>query len=119
MNYRTLFDTDEVTTTVAPIARHSDPITSQQSAAETEKKLGTLHQSFLCGLSRLSPHAPDGSCTANEVAAHCAELDGGMAESYRKRAKELVDAGLIEQAGERRCEITGKSAMTFRAKGQT
>ena len=105
-----LFDQSEKP---AKLSRKSDPITSQQSAAGTEKKLNTLHQSFLCCLGILN--CPS---TANEVAVQCVALDGGMSESYRKRAKELVDAELVEQAGERRCEITGKNAMTFRVRVQ-
>lgn len=107
---RKLFDESE---RPAKLSRKSDPITSQQSAAETEKKLGPLHQSFLCCLGILN--CPS---TANEVAVQCVALDGGMSESYRKRAKELVDAKCIEQYGERRCEITGKNAMTFRVRVQ-
>ena len=106
MTQLTLFDTPP------NIARKSDPQTSQQSAAETEKIIGPLHQSFLCCLGVM-----DRASTANEVAYECRKLDGGMVESYRKRAKELLDRGLIEECGERRCEITGKNCRTFRLKG--
>jgi hypothetical protein len=108
MIQKTLFDTP------AKLSRKSDPITSQKSAAETEKKLGTLHQSFLCSLAILRRNS-----TANEIAANCVGLDGGSHESYRKRAKELVRDGLIEECGERACEITGKTAMTYKLKDRT
>jgi len=102
--------------TPAKLSRRSDPITSQKSAAETEPKLGPLHRSFMACL-KLRGRAS----TANEVAGLCVKLDGGMAESYRKRAGELASKKYgfkIEQAGERPCEVTGKSAMTFRVKEQ-
>ena len=111
MNQLTLFDTP------AKLSRRSDPITSQQSAAETEKKLGPLHQAFIeCLLLRSRPS------TANEVAALCVALHGKAQETYRKRAGELASEKYgfrIEEAGERRCEVTGKNAMTFRAKERT
>jgi hypothetical protein len=101
MTQRTLFDPPP------NIARKSDPQTSQQSAAETEKKLGRYKAVFLQSLRHLK------SATANEVAQDCVLLNGGVTESYRKRAKELLTDGLIEECGERRCEITGKNCRTF------
>jgi len=108
MIQKTLFDTP------AKLSRKSDPITSQQSAAETEKQLGTLHQSFLSCLA-ISKR----SSTANEVARLCAELDGGMQETYRKRAGELASKAYgcrIVEDGERRCEVSGKKCMTYKLK---
>lgn len=99
--------------TPAKLSRRSDPITSQKSAAETEKQLGTL-QSAMLEMFRVSLWP----ATANEAAKEAASEFGGIPESYRKRARELVKQGLIEEAGERKCEVTGKSAMTFRVKEQ-
>ena len=108
MIQKTLFDTP------AKLSRKSDKLTSQKSAAETEPKLGPLHQSFLCGLGIL--YKPS---TANEVARLCVELDGGLSESYRKRPAELVHRGLIEECGERACEVTGKTATVYKLKERT
>jgi hypothetical protein len=57
--------------------------------------------------------------TANEIATECVRQYGKMAESYRKRLHELVEIGKAEECGDRACEVTGKSAMTFRATEQT
>lgn len=95
----------------AKLSRKSDPITSQKSAAETEPKLNGLQAKFLLVLKQFRR-----PMTANEVALMASEALGGMPESYRKRAGELVREKIIEECGERACEVTGKSAMTFKAK---
>lgn len=100
--------------TPAKLSRRSDPITSQQSAAETEAKLGAL-QSLMLSVIR---HSVD-PVTSNEAAKECSDEFSGRTESFRKRTGELLRMDLIEQAGERRCNITGKNAMTFRVRGQT
>lgn len=110
--YRSLFDKSEQP---AKLSRKSDPITSQQSAAETEKKLSTLQDVFVSALLKKQKHGP---ATANEVAELCVALSEGVSESYRKRAGELVRKNIIEECGERRCNITGKNAMTFRVRVQ-
>jgi hypothetical protein len=100
-----LFDTP------ANLSRKSDPITSQKSAAEIEPQLNGLQSCCMVVLGRaLSPR------TANEIAAECVRQYGKMAESYRKRLHELVEIGQAVECGDRACEVTGKSAMTFRAK---
>ena len=106
MTQLTLFDTP------AKLSRKSDPQTSQQSAAETEKKLGRLHTIIIREMGCFTRPV-----TANEIADFCSGVNGGVAESYRKRMGELLDRGLIEECGERRCEITGKNCRTFRLKG--
>jgi len=106
--------------TPARISRKSDPITSQKSAAETDKKLTKLHTGFyellkfLCDF-RKKP------VTANEVAEQCLASFPGVAnqETWRKRAGELASdeyGNLIEVVGIRKCEVTGRPARTFRAK---
>jgi hypothetical protein len=97
--------------TPAKLSRRVDPITSQQSAAETEPQLNGLQSCCMIVLGRaLSPR------TANEIAAECVKQYGKMAESYRKRLHELVALGNAIDCGERACEITGKNATTFKAK---
>jgi hypothetical protein len=76
MNQLTLFDRP------AQIARKSDPITSHQSAAETEPQLNGLQSCCMIVLGRaISPR------TANEIAAECVKRYGKMSESYRKRMR--------------------------------
>ena len=105
MSQLTLFDTP------AKLSRKSDPITSQQSAAETEPQLTGLQSCCMVVLGRaLSPR------TANEIATECVRRYGKLAESYRKRLRELVEADQAVECGDRACEVTGKSAMTFCAK---
>lgn len=105
MIQKTLFDTS------ARLSRKSDPITSQQSAVETEPQLTGLQSCCMIVLGRaVSPR------TANEIAAECVRQYGKLTESYRKRLHELVADGQAIECGERRCEVTGKAAMTFRAK---
>ena len=105
MIQKTLFDAP------AKLSRKSDPITSQQSAVETEPQLTGLQSCCMIVLGRaVSPR------TANEIAAECVRQYGRLAESYRKRLHELVADRQAIECGERRCEVTGKSAMTFRVK---
>jgi hypothetical protein len=105
MIQQTLFDPP------AKLSRRADPITSQQSAAETEPQLNGLQSCCMIVLGRaLSPR------TANEIAAECVKQYGRMAESYRKRLHELVTLNKAVECGERSCEITGKSATTFSVK---
>lgn len=91
------------------LARKTDPATSQVAAAETAKQLGHLCQVFLTALA--------GEQTASEVAwfAVVNKLHPN-AESVRKRAKELLRLGLIEERPPRRCGVTGKMATTYRRK---
>lgn len=91
----------------APISRPSDPATSQLAATEIKGRLGTLQTRLLEAVASLAQP------TANEAAAAAAEAHGGMAESYRKRMKELVREGAVVIAGERHCRITGKIAQTY------
>jgi len=95
----------------AKLSRKADPITSQKSAAETENKLGPLKHAFMWSLRKLLNPS-----TANEVAEVCVTFDGGIAESYRKRAKDLIRDGFIEEHGERACKVTGKTATVYKVK---
>ena len=91
-----------------PIARESDPETSHAGAAHVRPKLVGLRLAFVETLRSL------GRATANEVAA--AAVGAGLvlnAESLRKRARELVDLGLIRVVGSRPCSVTGCAADVF------
>jgi hypothetical protein len=108
MNQLTLgFDTP------ASISRKSDPITSQKSAAEFQKKLKGAKAACMFILNHYTY-----PLTAREIANRCVQYAGGFESSYRARPSELVKDGFVEECGERKCEVTGKSAMTFRVKEQ-
>ena len=105
---RELFDESE---RPAKLSRKSDPITSHQSAVDTEPQLTGLQSCCMVVLGRaVAPR------TANEIASECVRQYGRLSESYRKRLHELVADRQAIECGERRCEVTGKNAMTFRAK---
>lgn len=106
MTQPTLFDTDTIP------ARRSDPITSQVSAIETQQRLGKLQSRLMEAISEVNARAIDP--TANEAGSNAAGRHGGLAESYRKRATELVRSGLLVVTGERHCTVTGKLAQTYR-----
>ncbi len=95
----------------ARISRKSDPITSQKSAAKTEPQLTGLQSCCMVVLGRAIT-----ARTANEIAVECVRRYGKLAESYRKRLHELVEAGKAIECGDRVCEVTGSTAMTFRVK---
>jgi hypothetical protein len=108
MNQLTLFDTP------ARISRKSDPITSQKSAVETELRINTLQGFVLQAIKDASK-----PITANEAAHEAAKQYVANIETFRKRVRELVRLDLVVECEDRKCEVTGKSAMTFTAKGQT
>jgi hypothetical protein len=97
--------------TPAKISRKSDPITSQKSAAETERRINTFQWSVLQAIKNASK-----PITANEAAHEAAKQYVANSETFRKRVRELVRMDLVEECSDRKCEVTGKSAMTFRAK---
>ena len=90
------------------ITRKSDPQTSHQASKDIEPKLSSAQAAMRMLIDRSTiPH------TAQELAFECSRLFGGMAETYRKRAHELVLLNLAKECEARACEITGKMATTF------
>lgn len=89
------------------LSRRTDKQTSHAAADETRQKLGLLQQRCLDQLG-------DDELTAAELAQRCASAYGGMAESYRKRMKELVRAGEIVELAPRTCSVSGKSATVYK-----
>lgn len=98
---------------VPRISRRSDPITSQKSAAETERRINTFQWFVLQAIKNASK-----PITANEAAHEAAKEYVANIETFRKRVRELVRMDLVEECQDRKCEVTGKSAMTFRVKVQ-
>jgi hypothetical protein len=99
--------------TPANISRKSDPITSQKSAVETELRINTLQGFVLQAIKDASK-----PITANEAAHEAAKQYVANIETFRNRVRELVRMDLVNECSDRKCEVTGKSAMTFRAKEQ-
>jgi hypothetical protein len=93
------------------ISRRTDPVTSHEAGDEIKPKLGLLHQRCLDALGT-------DQLTAAELAQRCASAYGGMAESYRKRMKELVRAGEIVELAARTCTVSGKNATVYRRASQ-
>ena len=113
MRQKTFYDEAEPVVALASIARRSDPVTSHKAAAETETRINTL-QFFVFDAIRKATKP----LTSNEAAIEAAKQYVAAIETFRKRVRELVRLDLLEEAGERRCEITGKGAMTFKVKVQ-
>lgn len=55
------------------------------------------------------------SGTANEIARYASVENHALHESIRKRAHELVRAGLIREVGAKTCEVTGREATVYEA----
>jgi hypothetical protein len=98
--------------TPANISRRADPITSQKSAAEIEPHVNTCEGRMLAVLQKAkSP------LTAREAGSECERLNPDHeADTYRKRISKMVRDGLAIEAGERRCDVSGKTVTTYTAK---
>ena len=106
---KTLFDPP------TKLSRKADPITSQKSAAETEPHINTCEGRMLAVLRKAqSP------MTAREAGRECERLNPDHeADTYRKRISKMVQGGLAIEAGERRCDVSGKTVTTYTAKERT
>lgn len=94
------------------IAREADPATSKAAAEEVKPMLGKCQQIFVQALERMLVPA-----TASEIARVANQIDGSKnTESYRKRAKECLEAGKIVECEPRKCAVTGKKATTYKVK---
>lgn len=93
------------------LARKTDPRTSKDAVPSDSVRI-TAAQIVL----HVMLHGD--TFTANEAARTAANSSlnttGTNCESFRKRIRELVDAGRIEAIGERRCDVTGKVATVYR-----
>ncbi|AMV34387.1 hypothetical protein VN12_19840 [Pirellula sp. SH-Sr6A] len=87
-------------------ARRSDPETSHIAAEELSPRLRGLRLQFVEALTQL------GQATANEVAAFVTS-DPHLAQSIRKRAKEIERHGFIRVVGVRACKQTGSKASVY------
>jgi len=96
------------------LARKTDPQTSKKAAHEFRSSLNDKQVLMLRAITDANEIGVNP--TANEAASSAALQHGGMAETYRKRTKELLRLGLLDLRGERRCNITGSTAQTYAAK---
>lgn len=98
---------------MSQISRQSDASTSHDSAAFIAVNLAAYQHRFLDALVALGR-----PCTAVEIAASV-ESEHGARETLRKRAGEMLKAGLIREVGRRQCLVTGAMARTFVRAGWT
>ena len=92
-----------------PPVRSEDPATSQVAALHV---LETLGQRQVFALAAVREHPGK---TAAEIEAVIQCRDGRV----RKRLKELVRGGLIEELAPRVCDVTGHKATTYRVREKT
>lgn len=115
MTQKTLFDIDVSTGFYGqPLARKTDPETSQIAAVDAASKASKLHQT-IAGWLAMQPEP----LTAREIAEGCkreCRLDCEI-ETIRKRVGETVgvDFGglLVRSFPSRKCTVTGKLAECF------
>jgi len=109
MNQPNLFDTIREVQPDGKIrhrARSTDPPTSHQAANEIGSMLNALQARMLAAFAK--------PMTDNEAAAWCVTNYGEMMhETYRKRGGEI--RGRLVECGKRKCAVTGRNAMTWRA----
>lgn len=105
-------DYESTTEPDLPLFRGSDPSTSRASARAITPRLTSKRELMLLVIAEMSGSGKDP--TANEAGERCRLLHGGIAETYRKRTKELVDTGQVVVSGERSCVVTGFAAKTLR-----
>lgn len=89
-----------------PLARTTDPATSQAAADYIAAKAATLRE-------RMRKSHGETCRTSREAAEWCVEKYGGEVESYRKRTHELVRLGRIVCVGSRQCRFTGRTVSVF------
>lgn len=91
-----------------PPVRIHDPVTSRAGAAHVMGQINQRQQFALAAVCR-HPYR-----TAAEIEAAIGCRDGRV----RKRLKELVRGGFVEELAARPCEVTGHNATVYRATGQ-
>ena len=91
-----------------PLFRTSDPPESRQSASYVMPKLGCIARKTLQEHERSSV-----ALTHQEAAAKCSRKYGGIADTYRKRSRELAESGIIVSVGKRACNVTGQIVDEF------
>jgi hypothetical protein len=96
----------------APAARASDPSTSHEAVEAIRPIRSAAALAMLRAIREANALGVEP--TALEAATRCVHESGGSVETYRKRIGDL--ASCIDATGQRRCNITGKQARTFRAR---
>lgn len=88
-----------------PLSRHTDPATSHEAAAAIRPRLSALQARVLALV------IPNPDRTATELAQLAHEADP---RRVNRRLSELLRDGWVEVSGTRPCEVTGRSAQTYR-----
>lgn len=101
----------EATHAGTPLARASDPDTSHEAARDMLKNLGERHRQVMDEVYKC--YSDGTRFTALEVATGAARRAGGITDSYRRRVTELEQKGLLADAGEKRCPVSGKRVKAF------
>lgn len=105
MTHRTLFPSDRAFFEPPKLARSSDPETSKLSAEQIRPHLGRLHRVVIATLKEKGE-----PMTAKEIG-----------QDAHRRMLELVNAGMIETCGTRKCSVSGRMSQVYRitSKGVT
>ncbi|WP_423820858.1 hypothetical protein V5738_10995 [Salinisphaera sp. SPP-AMP-43] len=93
-----------------PAARASDPGTSHDAAEHVTGK-GTRHRQRLIVAQAVAAHP---GCTAKELAEYCEELDR---YDVGRRLSECKTASDVIEGDARKCNLSGRSALTWYPKG--
>lgn len=98
-----------------PLARDADPVASKRAVEAVRPKLVGLRLEAYRRAEQLCERY--GDATASEIGRlNEAAEDLSRCESLRKRVRELVVAGWLEEAGERICRKSGSKVMAFKVK---
>lgn len=99
----------------SPLARRTDPDTSQEAGREQLQHLRSDY-AFLIKVA-LRCFGPANDFTAKQLARK-ARQEGGAAEeeTYRKRIPEVAEIGFFKKTDKARCPLSGKRATRFRVK---
>jgi len=92
-------------------ARTIDKPTSHKAAGKITHRLPALRQLLVSTAKRrrrplTANELASFACTATPIASH---------ESLRKRVRECVDAGTLQECNARKCQVTGHKATTYKA----
>jgi len=92
----------------SPISRNTDPVTSHLAALEVTQD-GTRAKQQRAVLTALKSHPGHTSMELSQFSGVLSRYD------FARRLPELEDAGLVMKGPKRRCALTGKQAVTWRA----
>lgn len=111
----TLFDDLEVVIPEQPHTRNSDPITSHEAAASV-RNITETHNRILGMLKNHGPMTDEDLFEMWSFKARVLDEWGSISPSgLRSRRAELVDAGFVEDSGEKGKTRSGRSCIVWKA----